>query len=220
MKINKSKFYDDDDGGFVVEYVIYTPGKCTEREATELLSETVEELPGRMIVTQERTTKRLARLAKDNDPRKGRSDMKYRVNPLRDERILNLRDWEVEELNHKFEGNWMYVGRGNKNKNQKRSPLANPFKRGNGKRGSTKYKRWLWNKIKKNDKEVMKALRNINEDTRVVCSAPYPCHGKVVLAAAEWVRKNKKGKTIKMKRTINSSGKVKVHTIEVPVQMK
>ena len=126
MKIFRTEHCD----GFDIHYWNYTPGKTTLEQATVLLSQTETDLPnGDVRITMQWTTPKLAqKIENDKDPRKRKTETRHKINPTRDERILNLRNWELEQLDHKFTGNWIYVGRGNRDKQMKRSPLANPFK--------------------------------------------------------------------------------------------
>lgn len=90
---------------------------------------------------------------------------------------------------HHFKGKtipkpWRYIGRG--------TPLGNPFTRAeHGEDALTMYKRWLWGKMVANDERVMRELRSISEDENLVCSCkPRPCHGDVVVAAWEWMKRD------------------------------
>lgn len=91
-------------------------------------------------------------------------------------------------------GNWMYIGRGGREYGGRflpRSPLANPFRVVNGQRGSAveSYRRWLWDRIQEGDPDVLNSLRKVNEMAAVVCHCPQPgpCHGHVVIRAAQWL---------------------------------
>jgi hypothetical protein len=91
-------------------------------------------------------------------------------------------------------GNWKYIGRGNARYGgrwMEKSPLANPYRVVNGQRGSAveKYREWLWGKICEGDREVIDALVEVSQAGAVVCHCvqPGPCHGHVVVAAAEWL---------------------------------
>ncbi len=77
---------------------------------------------------------------------------------------------------------WVYIGRG--------TPLGNPFTlKSHGRTGALdQYRRWLWEKIKACDPQVIAALDAITEDHHLVCScAPLPCHGDVVVRAWEYL---------------------------------
>lgn len=80
---------------------------------------------------------------------------------------------------------WLYVGRG--------TPLGNPLSVAecpNATENLSRYRRWLWGKIKGGDRDVIAALHAIDEDTHLVCScAPRPCHADVIVKAWEWWRK-------------------------------
>jgi len=77
---------------------------------------------------------------------------------------------------------WMYIGRG--------TPLGNPFTvREHGDAALELYRRWLWDKIRSNDEDVLCALRRITRSHTLVCSCkPRPCHGDIVVRAWEWLQ--------------------------------
>lgn len=51
------------------------------------------------------------------------------------------------------------------------------------------YRRWLWDRIKAQDTEVLAALRSLQEGDRVGCwCLPEACHAEVIVAAARWLR--------------------------------
>lgn len=84
----------------------------------------------------------------------------------------------------------IYVGRGARGFAP--SPLGNPFhigKDGDRQEVIAKYRVWLWERIQSQDPEVLEALREIGRRrANVVCHcAPLPCHGEVVLRAAQWL---------------------------------
>lgn len=76
---------------------------------------------------------------------------------------------------------WVYVGRG--------TPLGNPFRREQyGDEAIEMYRRWLWERVRANDKAVLRQLRSIGTETAVVCScAPRPCHADVVVRCWRWL---------------------------------
>ncbi|MCB8944519.1 MAG: DUF4326 domain-containing protein [Ardenticatenaceae bacterium] len=122
-----------------------------------------------------------------------------RINEYRREQMcVNIKDFKsVDGLNASFKS-WVYIGRGDSRLNLKRSPLANPYshlananaiKCATRDEAISKYRVWLWNKIKAGDKEVILALLDIKPSTAVVCHChPKPCHGSVVKAAAKWLQ--------------------------------
>jgi hypothetical protein len=110
-------------------------------------------------------------------------------------RIVNFKVYGSKEaLNKAFGNHWTYIGRANRYAGLPQSPLANPFKASafGGQQGATlpHYRRWLWKRIQDGDEGVVTALRDITEDSVLVCYCkPGPCHGDVVKAAAAWQRK-------------------------------
>ena len=54
------------------------------------------------------------------------------------------------------------------------------------------YRKWLGRKVKvEKDAEVIAALRSIPEDANLVCCcAPRLCHGDVIIAACQWLKRN------------------------------
>lgn len=82
---------------------------------------------------------------------------------------------------------WIYVGRG--------TPLGNPFRPGNEMSHAdalASYRRWLWDRIRRNDWKVMLAMRSIDHDSAIVCScAPKACHADIVLRAWHWMVEQK-----------------------------
>jgi hypothetical protein len=92
-------------------------------------------------------------------------------------------------------GNWQYIGRGGGEYGGRflqRSPVANPYRVVDGRRGSTVegYRHWLWGRIKAGDRAVVECLLEVAKSAAVVCHCPQPgpCHGHVVVAAAEWLQ--------------------------------
>lgn len=87
---------------------------------------------------------------------------------------------------------WVYIGRGGHygGRELRRSALGNPY-RVRTSRGETiqRYRTWLWKRITAGDREVVEALVHVNQVGAVVCHCPQPgpCHGHVVVAAAEWL---------------------------------
>lgn len=79
---------------------------------------------------------------------------------------------------------WMYIGRG--------TPLGNPFTvKEHGVGAIAMYRRWLWERIKAGHQGVLHTMGLIGPDHHLVCSCkPRPCHGDVVVAAWEWLRRS------------------------------
>jgi ribonuclease HI len=108
--------------------------------------------------------------------------------------VANFKDYSsIQALNQAFGDRWLYIGRKNDYAGLEQSPLANPFKCEDfgGQRGVTlpHYRHWLWQRIQAGDEAFLKTLRSIDEQTVLICWChPYPCHGDVVKAAAEWLR--------------------------------
>lgn len=85
---------------------------------------------------------------------------------------------------------WVYVGRG--------TPLGNPYRPRRASHDHDEltregaldlYRRWLWQKLRSNDRAVMLQMRSITDDTHVVCScAPSSCHADIVVRAWIWLR--------------------------------
>ncbi len=76
-----------------------------------------------------------------------------------------------------------YIGRG--------TPLGNPFTAQQyGVEGALeRYRTWLWRRIRERDRTVLRELRRITPDTKLVCSCkPKRCHGDVVVRAWVWMR--------------------------------
>ena len=91
----------------------------------------------------------------------------------------------------------IYLGRYNDKLDLKASPLANPFKIGtDGTRDEViqKYRKWLFEKIKKKDSNVMGALnmlklavlKKMHKKLACYCK-PEPCHVDVVIKAVYWL---------------------------------
>lgn len=85
----------------------------------------------------------------------------------------------------RFPDPWIYIGRG--------TPLGNPFTvEEHGEDALTKYRAWLWEKLRANDRTVLAALEKITPQHHLVCSCkPRPCHGDVVVRAWSWLRKRR-----------------------------
>lgn len=78
------------------------------------------------------------------------------------------------------------------------SILGNPFRmRHEEERAEVieKYKRWLWEKIRTENADVMRALMEIialereNGHVELLCwCSPKPCHGDIIVKACEWLK--------------------------------
>jgi hypothetical protein len=75
------------------------------------------------------------------------------------------------------------------------SPLANPYKLAKGYTDDEalacleKYRRHLWLCIKDRDWKVMRALRLIQEESKLGCwCSPRICHGDVIIRAWRWCK--------------------------------
>ncbi len=108
--------------------------------------------------------------------------------------------WEDPECSRReviqfcYGADWAYIGRGYGfyPNSFAESPLANPFYRNGGKRGSTlgRYRQWLWEKMRVKDEAMMRALWSFSAETILICHCPQPgpCHGHVITAAWEWLQ--------------------------------
>lgn len=81
---------------------------------------------------------------------------------------------------------WIYIGRG--------SALGNPFtKAEHGEDALELYRKWLWDKIRGRDRDVLDMLATITSEHHLVCSCkPRPCHGDVVVNAWRWLEERRK----------------------------
>lgn len=103
-----------------------------------------------------------------------------------------------EVVNKKnYVGFGVYIGRP--------SVLGNPFSIGrDGSREEVieKYKRWMWEEMKKKDKVFEKLLRLLGLEMKygelvLICYCkPLACHGDVIVRALEWLKKQ--GRFIKI----------------------
>jgi hypothetical protein len=109
---------------------------------------------------------------------------------------------EIHNANHGWPDgdNRFYVGRSKK----KDSPLGNPYivgKDGDRQTVMAKYRRWLWEEIKKGNKSAAyRELITIAEHYRyssewepvkLICwCAPLPCHAEIIKSAMDWLIKN------------------------------
>lgn len=75
-----------------------------------------------------------------------------------------------------------YIGR--------RTPLGNPYTvKEHGQEAMELYCRWLIDKLRHNDADVLAEMRSITPATLLVCSCkPRPCHGDVVLGCWVWMK--------------------------------
>ena len=91
-------------------------------------------------------------------------------------KIVNRRHHTV------LDDNMVYVGR--PAQGLRGSPLANPYKIGpHGDRENVirLYRQWLAGQIKKRDRAVLDALRQLDENSVLLCwCAPKACHAEVV----------------------------------------
>lgn len=81
----------------------------------------------------------------------------------------------------------MYIGRG--------TPLGNPYtvKDHGPELAMSKYREWIWGKLSVKDPAVLGELAKITEEHKLICSCkPGPCHGDVVVAAWQWLRKQQR----------------------------
>lgn len=68
--------------------------------------------------------------------------------------------------------------------------LGNPYRVSeHGKEALPLYKRWLWQRIKARDLEVLRALSEISESSKLACTCkPGPCHADIIAAAWDYCR--------------------------------
>ncbi len=113
--------------------------------------------------------------------------------------LVNLHNYKargtqarVEMVRRAFPGRQViYVGRGIVDGRE--NPLHNPYREEDGSRTEiiAKFKRDLWEAMKRKDKGVMDALAEIGEDAILCCwCVPLDCHSMVIKAAVEWMRKS------------------------------
>jgi hypothetical protein len=109
--------------------------------------------------------------------------------------VVNIKQFaSVAALNKAFPGRWLYVGRFNTYYRLPASVLANQkwpgFETMTKTERIERFRQWLWAKIQARDEEVLSELRQITEQTVIVCfCAPEPCHGEVIARAARYVRR-------------------------------
>ena len=84
---------------------------------------------------------------------------------------------------------FVYIGRG--------SPLGNPYSHLEGSKALylvptreeaiAAYRSWLFARLRRRDRKVIKALEDIKPDSVLACfCVPLACHGTVVAAAWDW----------------------------------
>jgi hypothetical protein len=100
-------------------------------------------------------------------------------------------------------GRWRYVGWGNRRLGLVTSPLANPYTHqqrhragrlfvGSREEAVERYRQWLWARIEAGDEPVLAALRELDEESVLICwCAPKRCHASVIERAARWLRGQK-----------------------------
>jgi hypothetical protein len=90
----------------------------------------------------------------------------------------------VRVVNKRSGEKGVYVGRP--------SALGNPYSIGqDGGRATViqSYRRWLWRRLQAKDSRVLAALRELSEDSVLVCwCAPAACHAEVIARAWAWAR--------------------------------
>ena len=104
--------------------------------------------------------------------------------------IINFKDygsWEAVKAAHP---NAVYVGRANQGLPQ--SPLANPYSiRQAGSRENVieLYRSWLWLQIRHKSTRILNALKQLDEDSVLVCWChPLPCHAQVIERAWQYCK--------------------------------
>lgn len=75
------------------------------------------------------------------------------------------------------------------------SVLGNPFvvgKHGTRDEVIEKFRQWLWNRLQANDKAVLKAMNELNEESVLGCwCTPSACHCEVIQSAWKWLQGTK-----------------------------
>ena len=79
----------------------------------------------------------------------------------------------------------VYVGKG--------SSLANPYDKFYGQKTSNAsvqaYRAWLWKKLRAQDKNVMRLMDMLREDSTLLCYCQDDsCHAKVIVKAWSWLK--------------------------------
>lgn len=129
------------------------------------------------------------------------------VKPYLETRLVNFHHYgSVKALNDHFGDRWLYIGRGNNNLGLLHSfvanrwshvPVSNAIHVATAEESVSLFRDWIWNEIKSGNKEVCDLLVDIASNKRVlvcwcrekkgrVVREPKPCHGYVVLKAADW----------------------------------
>lgn len=131
-------------------------------------------------------------------PREAKPDQPPRPKTRSAPAVLNRHHYKTRD---EIPEPWVYMGRGH--------PLGNPFvvvkddpvvrsaladDPNNPEHRSsidalTRYRRWLWEQLRRRNPEVLRELGKIKAETHLVCScAPRPCHLDVVVRAWKWAR--------------------------------
>jgi len=105
--------------------------------------------------------------------------------------IVNFKhygSWQAVKAAHP---NAVYVGRAGHGLPQ--SPLANPYsirQAGSRENAIELYRSWLWLQIRHENPRILNALRDMQDDTVLVCWChPLPCHAEVILKAGNYLLK-------------------------------
>jgi len=106
--------------------------------------------------------------------------------------IVNFKHYgSITALDENFP-HWVYVGRASHGLPQ--SPLANPYtirEAGSRQNAIELYRSWLWLQIRHKNPRILNALRELQEDTVLVCWChPLPCHAEVIARAWQFLREN------------------------------
>src|SRR5688572_22843544 len=96
--------------------------------------------------------------------------------------ILNLKHFKSKAELLTKHPNAVYCGRP--------SALGNPFpitSKQTRKASIDKYRRWLYHELTVGNKEVIRAIENLKEDSILYCfCVPLPCHCEIIEAAWRW----------------------------------
>ncbi len=107
--------------------------------------------------------------------------------------IVNFKHYgSIAALDENF-ANWVYVGRESRKYGLHQSPLANPYsirQAGSRENAIELYRSWLWLQIRHKNPRILNALRDIQDDSVLVCWChPLPCHAEVILKARNYLLK-------------------------------
>jgi hypothetical protein len=100
------------------------------------------------------------------------------------------------QLDEAYGTRWIYVDKYDHRRELGQSPLANPHfvDRKNPKLSLERYRRYLWDKIRKGDYETLQLLRSLKKNDVLVCQFLAPSitdsYPQVIIKAAQYVQTN------------------------------